>query len=237
MMTVFKSDMGKIEYKPLNERAYDSIKSSLISGEFTPRQVLVIRTLAEAYGISTTPIREALQRLVGEGQLVMLANRSIAVPDWDAAKFVELFRIRCELEGLAAELATKILPPRVISELAALSQQLGDAAKREDHADYVSLNQRFHFTIYQHASSPRLLRIIENLWGEVGVYMNELFSHPGYGSIANEEHEHIVREIRNGNASEVRRHMVADISKAADFLLPRIEFLANEEKTITAQLR
>src|SRR5690606_5351375 len=93
---------GRLEYRALSDQAYAAIKQELISGRFAPRQMLVLRTLAETYGISTTPVREALQRLVGEGLLEMLPNRSIAVPDWDPAKFSELYRIRCELEGLAA---------------------------------------------------------------------------------------------------------------------------------------
>jgi DNA-binding GntR family transcriptional regulator len=70
--------MAKIEHKTLNNRAYDEIKASLIAGQFQPGQILVLRSLADNYGISTTPVREALQRLVGERQLMMLANRSIA---------------------------------------------------------------------------------------------------------------------------------------------------------------
>ncbi|HTN97495.1 MAG TPA: GntR family transcriptional regulator, partial [Nordella sp.] len=73
--------MSKIEHQTLNDRAYSEIRKGLITGRFQPGQVLVIRTLAEIYGISTTPVREALQRLVAERLLIMLPNRSIAVPD------------------------------------------------------------------------------------------------------------------------------------------------------------
>jgi len=222
--------MGKIEYKTLNDRAYDSIKASLINSEFIPKQVLVIRTLAESYGISATPVREALQRLVGEGQLLMLSNRSIAVPDWDAEKFLELFKIRCELEGLASEMATPLLSKATISKLEKLALQIGKATDARDYKGYVSLNQKFHFTIYESANSPRLLRIIENLWGEVGVYMNELFSDQGYADVANNEHLLIIEEIRNRNPAAVRHHMVMDITTAADHLLPRIRELATPTK-------
>src|SRR5262249_18516943 len=98
--------MSKIEYKTLNDRAYDEIKKGLMAGKISPGQPVVIRTLAENYGISATPVREALQRLVAERLLEMLPNRSIAVPELSAEKFVELVRIRTALEGLAAELAT-----------------------------------------------------------------------------------------------------------------------------------
>ncbi len=221
----------QLQQKTLNDQAYGAIKQGLISGRFAPGQVLVLRSLADAYGISTTPIREALQRLVGEGLLEMLPNRSIAVPDWDASKFSELFRIRCELEGLAAEMATPRITASVLSRLDELADKIDDALAAGHHRGYVDLNQQFHFTIYNNAGSPRLLRLIENLWGEVGAYMNELFAYGGYGPVANVEHRAILRGLANGDARAVRDHLVADIAIAAEAMLPRIRDLATGTET------
>jgi len=221
--------MSKIEYRTLNDRAYDEIKSSLIAGQFRPGQVLVIRTLADRYGISTTPVREALQRLVGERQLVMLHNRSIAVPGWDPAKFQELFRIRCALEGLAAELAATQMTERDVETMERLTDEIALALRQRQFGTYVSLNQKFHFTLYEHANSPRLLEIIQNLWGQVGSYMNELFGRPGFEEHANDEHRRIVERLRARDAAGVRTHIVADITGAAEFLLPHITELAASE--------
>lgn len=216
----------RLEYRALNDQAYAAIKQELMSGRFAPRQILVLRALAEAYGISTTPIREALQRLVGEGLLEMLPNRSIAVPDWNPVKFIELFRIRCELEGLAAEMAAGFTTPALLAQLAEFVGAIDAALVENRHGDYVALNQRFHFAIYHTARSPRLLRIIENLWGEVGVYMNELFANADFGGIANDAHRAILSRLREGDAAGVRAAMVHDISLAADAILPRIRELA-----------
>src|SRR4051794_28473842 len=87
--------MSKIEHSTLNDQAYTALKRGLSSGTFRPGQALVIRTVAENYGISTTPVREALQRLVAERLLVMQQNRSIVVPHLSIPKFTELYRIRC----------------------------------------------------------------------------------------------------------------------------------------------
>ncbi|HRP78536.1 MAG TPA: GntR family transcriptional regulator [Aquamicrobium sp.] len=219
---------GRLEYKPLNDQAYDAIKQGLIAGRFAPKQVLVLRNLATSYGISTTPVREALQRLVGEGLLEMLPNRSIAVPDWDVAKFTELFRIRRELEGLAAELATPLMTRAGIAELTATADEMDAVLAGGRVGDYVPLNQRFHFTLYRAANSPRLLRIIENLWGEVGAYMNELFAEGAYDRIANDAHRAILAALAKRDGEAVRRHLVADISVATEAMLPRIRALAGE---------
>lgn len=225
----------RIEYRALNDQAYEAIKQGLISGQFAPRQVLVLRNLAEAYGISTTPIREALQRLVGEGLLEMLPNRSISVPDWNPEKFAELHRIRCELEGFAAEIATSLVTDDEKSELTTLAATIDTALSEGRQSDYVALNQQFHFAIYRAARSPRLLRIIENLWGEVGVYMNELLSGYAYRSIANTAHRAILEGLARGDATAVRAAMVQDITAAADAMMPRIRELAESTAPVRAR--
>ena len=109
--------MLQIDRETLNDRAYGALKQNLISGQFVPGQVLVIRKLAEELGISTTPIREALQRLVAERILELQQNRSVAVPRLATATFRELVRIRSALEGLAVEMAVDDVGPAELKQL------------------------------------------------------------------------------------------------------------------------
>jgi DNA-binding GntR family transcriptional regulator len=214
--------MSKIEYKTLNDRAYDEIKKGLISGKFSPGQPLVIRTLAETYGISATPVREALQRLVAERLLEMLPNRSIAVPELSAEKFIELVRIRTALEGLAAELATPNFKIAHVQKLSSLLKDIEETIVKRDTRTYVSLNQKFHFSIYERAESPHLLRIIQDLWGQVGPFFNGLFDDENYIAHANDQHVNIVSALSSGDRVSVREHIIRDITLAADSLLPRL---------------
>ncbi|WP_439623549.1 GntR family transcriptional regulator [Shinella sp.] len=224
--------MGKIENRTLNERAYDEIKRSLIAGHFRPSDVLVTRTLAEHYGISTTPVREALQRLVGERQLVLLPNRSVAVPAWDVEKYLELARIRRELEGLAAELAAANITDKKIRALEKVLLDIEKSISAKDISAYVNLNQQFHFAIYESANSPRLLQMIQDVWGQVGPYFLELFSDPVYESVANTEHVLILESLKARDGAGVRKHIVADIASAAEVLEPRIQELASKDDRV-----
>ncbi len=138
--------MARIAYRTLNDRAYEQIKEGLISGAFRSGQTLVIRSLAEAYGISTTPVREASQRLVAERHLDLLPNRSIAVPRLSVDRFAELSRIRRELEGLAGELAAPRFTAAALSRLEDLAAAM-DAALAAADGRYQDLDQRFHFAV------------------------------------------------------------------------------------------
>jgi DNA-binding GntR family transcriptional regulator len=215
--------MGKLEHQTLTDRAYAEIRKGLISGRFQPGQVLVIRSLAEAYGISATPVREALQRLVAERLLVALPNRSIAVPSLSVEKFAELARIRGALEGLAAELAASNVKPQHVSKLKGLLAEIDAAVAARDSRLYTNLNQKFHFVIYERADSPHLLRMVQDLWTQVGPFFTGLFSDASFVCHANDQHARIVRALEQGNAAEVREAIVEDISMAAESLRPRLQ--------------
>ncbi len=214
--------MMKIEYRTLNDLAYQEIKKGLISGRFSPGQVLVIRTLAETYGISTTPVREALQRLVAERLLTLQPNRSISVPGLSPETFAELARIRCALEGLAGSLGAERARPALVKRIGAMLGDFEDAIERRDTTAYLSLNQRFHFAIYEQAGSPRLLQMIQDLWSQVGPFFNDLFDDEGFIAHANEQHRLIFEGLNAGDPEAVRRHIVRDIEVAAASIMPRL---------------
>jgi DNA-binding GntR family transcriptional regulator len=214
--------LSKIEHHTLNDRAYSEIRKGLIASRFRAGQVLVIRTLAETYGISTTPVREALQRLVAERLLIMLPNRSIAVPGLSAEKFSELARIRCALEGLAGELALAGIRPAHIDKLKAILGDIDKAVAHRDSRGYVNLNQKFHFSIYERANSPHLLQMVQDLWSQVGPFFNGLFDDESFIAHANEQHVRIVEAVEAADASEVRQAIVRDITVAAEALKPRL---------------
>jgi len=220
--------MAKIEYRTLNDRAYEQIKKGLISGAFRSGQTLVIRTLAETYGISTTPVREALQRLVAERHLELLPNRSIVVPLLDVDRFVELFRIRRELEGLAGELATPHFRPQHLTRLESMLDAM-DKTLAENGGSYQALNQKFHFAIYERANSPLLMTMIQNMWSQVGPFFNELTEDDGFVSKANDQHRAIFSALMAKDAAAVRRHLSLDISVAADHLIPRLKRLQADQ--------
>src|SRR5437763_3346438 len=89
----------------LRNRVYASLRDALTAGRFTPGQKLSFRFIAGTLGVSLTPVREAIRRLVAEGAFEMRPNRSIRVPLMPREKVLELRDIRVAGEGLAAEKA------------------------------------------------------------------------------------------------------------------------------------
>ena len=104
-------DVPKLARSTLNEEVYEELKQALISGKIAPGSTMTIRSLAHSFGISIMPVREALRRLVAEHVLVLLPNRSVALPIFTAERFHEITRIRTSLEGLAAEEGARHVTP------------------------------------------------------------------------------------------------------------------------------
>jgi DNA-binding GntR family transcriptional regulator len=196
----------KLELETLSDKAYFEVRKALMAGKFVPGDTLVIRSLAETYGISATPMRDALQRLVAEKSLEMLANRTIAVPHLTADTFIELRRIRTALEGLAAELALVHLGAKDTDRLDALIADMDEDISGND----------------VRCNSPLMLQLIENLWTRVGPFLNSLFESSRYLPHANEHHRHIVAAVKRRDGSKVRRALIGDIEAAGDALMQEI---------------
>lgn len=210
--------MLKLEHQTLNDRAYGALKQELISGGFSPGQAMVIRKLAETFGISTTPIREALQRLVAERLLEMQNNRSVIVPLLTSPAFEELTRIRIAVEGLAGELATSRMTQSGLADLKAMLAGMQRAIETGDGRAYLALNEAFHFAIYRHAGAPILLDMIRDLWGRVGPYLTLLMQADRYIPQSNDAHRRIVAALEQQSVAAVRVSLEEDIAVAAAIL-------------------
>lgn len=223
--------MLKLEHLTLNDRAYSKIKQGLISGKFAPGEPLIIRKLAETYGISTTPIREALQRLVAERGLEMAQNRSIVVPLLTLATFEELTTIRVANEGVAAEIAARKFSGEALAETRGLLKSMERAISAGDGRLYITLNESFHFAIYSQANTPILFNIVRDLWVRVGPYLSFLLEADSYVPQANDAHLKIFEALERRDGVAARVFVEQDITRAATVLRGKLEALPRHSVT------
>jgi DNA-binding GntR family transcriptional regulator len=139
------------------------IRELIITGGLVAGEQLRQRDLAERFGVSQTPVREAMRRLESEGLVVSDTHRgfTVAVPDDGPAR--ENFQIRAALESLGASLAARRIDAAGIGRL----QALNDRMRTGDDASYADLNREFHFTVYEYAGRPLLLTLMRLLWASL----------------------------------------------------------------------
>ena len=219
---------AKIEHTTLAEKAYEKVRSGLISARFRPGEILTIRGLAAEYGISATPVREALQRLVAENALEMQPNKSYQVPVLSIERFEEVKRIRCALEPMAAELACPNMAARDLRALKSLVEKMDHAIGSKNIGNYTKYNEGFHFLIYESAGAPLLLAMIRDLWVQVAPFFTSLFDGSDYLSKGNYWHKEILRSLESQDVEAVKAGLKGDIDTAGHDLY-RILELSNEE--------
>lgn len=181
--------------------AYEMVLSAIDRGEYKPGDRLVESDLAERFGVSRTPIREAFQRLETQGVLKR-DGRSLFVAALDHDQMGELYAVRAELEGLAARLAAQHAAPeeiRVLYELIEADRKLSD-----DPTAMSQANKRFHRQIYRAGHNRYLVQQLDMVQRTMALMVKTSFEAEGRSEEALEEHRRIVAAIeqRDGDAAD-----------------------------------
>lgn len=149
-------------YLSKSDLVSDGLRQLITDGRLSPGTPLRQRELAEQFGVSYTPIREALRRLESEGLVDVDMHRGARVARTESEQLEENYRILAALESLAGVLGVAKMTDDDLTEIAALARQV--AACGADHHRLAELNRRFHFRLYECARSPMLLVLMRQLW-------------------------------------------------------------------------
>ena len=148
------------------ETAYQTIRALIIDGSYVSGQHLTGERLAEAVGVSRTPVREALRRLDAEGLVRVVPNQGAYVTGWTAADIEQMFELRAVLEAYATGLATDRLTDAQIERIAVLADETYRlAVERADsfrHA-IAQANSELHMIIVNAAAHARLANMIASV--------------------------------------------------------------------------
>ncbi|AQA02881.1 hypothetical protein BVC93_11045 [Mycobacterium sp. MS1601] len=157
-----------IQVATVGDEVYRRLRAAITAGTVAPGTKISIRSLADAFSVSTMPVREALRRLESDG-LVVFGRRSITVANMTAEQVTQVFRIRLQLETLASEWAIHQVTDDDVDDLRDILTKMD----RDDIAvdEWRSLNQDFHRRFYDCARSPDLLELIGRVWDKVEPFM------------------------------------------------------------------
>jgi len=156
---------GAASYLSKTDMVAALIRELIITGELTAGEQLRQRDLAQRFGVSQTPVREAMRRLESEGLVIGDTHRGFTVVAGDAGPVEENFQIRAALESLGASLAARKIDAAGISRLQDLNRIMASLA--EDDPRYAELNREFHFTLYEYSRSPLLMSLMRLLWASL----------------------------------------------------------------------
>ncbi|TYB83066.1 GntR family transcriptional regulator [Maritimibacter fusiformis] len=188
--------------------AYELILDAIDAGLYRPGDRMVESELAERFGVSRTPIREALQRLETQS-LLTRDGRSLIVASLDHNQLAELYAVRAELEGLAARLAAQHAAPEEVRVLREMVEQ--DRALVDDPAALSRANRRFHKQIHLASHNRYLIQQLDLVHRTMALLATTSLAVEGRSKTAVAEHDAIVKaiEARDGEAADaaLRTHI------------------------------
>lgn len=191
--------------------AYNLILEAIDVGVFKPGDRLVESDLADRFGVSRTPIREALQRLETQS-LLARDGRSLIVASLDHNQMAELYVVRRELEGLAARLAARHATEEETAVLRAMVT--ADDALINDPAALARANRRFHKQIHLASHNRYLVQQLDLVHRTMALMATTSLAADGRGEIAQSEHDGIVKAIENRDELKAEAALMEHISVA-----------------------
>lgn len=211
-----EAGIGPVErYDTLADRAYEQLRHALMSGSFRPGQKVTIRKMAAVLGVSATPAREAINRLVTERVLETGPFRTVSVPRLDAARLKEIYVLRTALEGVATELGAQNINAAHIEQLERTQLALIGAMDRNDYKRVLAENEAFHFAIYEASNMPMLVEAIQQLWLKLGPSLNLLYPSYNQSRKGVSHHLELIEALRKRDATAARACMESDLRDGA----------------------
>lgn len=202
-------------------RLADRIKELIRVGEVAPGELLVQESLAERFGCSRGPIREALRVLHGEGFVSYTDSGGAMAAHFDPATIDELYELRLGIEPRQAGRIVVNCSPRRLEELEALANGMAPS-DGHDVPDWWDKNHQFHRTMYSLIDRPVTIRMINQLLDLVEPYSRLYVSNPDARQLTSHQHVEMIECLRAGDdqalAAEIEQHLAA----ARDDLLRRM---------------
>jgi DNA-binding GntR family transcriptional regulator len=189
----------------LREKILENIRDAIISGALTAGSRVSEPDLAERYGISRTPIREAFRQLESEGYLTVIPRRGAVVSEFSQKDVEEFYAIKSILEGYAAGRACEKLTPKELDRLQAINDRLSDLASHNDIKAFFKVHNDFHDLFIKAADNEKLRELITSLVTRFQRLRLMSLSLPGRMKISIQEHEKIIDAFRRKDAGSAEQ--------------------------------
>jgi DNA-binding GntR family transcriptional regulator len=218
----------------VQERVYDSLLETIISGRIFPGERLVIEQVAKVLQVSIIPVREALQRLTAAGLVSIGDKPGISVTKLSVNDLEDITKIRLMLEGYATETAAKSCTVKSLKIIESWNDQWLQSwrlfSQKRDPAlidDILKFNRNFHLAIYEQSKIPLLQEIIEGLWNRVSPYLHILLRKLGKYDPADavDFHNEIIYAIKGKNHRMAAKYLKKDLLSAKDGLIAILDHI------------
>ena len=202
-----------------SEQIRQDLTNEILGGRRLPGSALDEQEIATLYGVSRTPVREALRLLAASGLVAHRPNRGaeVAAPSGEALR--DMFQVMADLEGLCAGHASRAMLPGEREALAGLHAAMAECVRAGDRVGYAAANEQLHAAIYAGSHNSYLVEITLQTRTRLRPYRRAQFATLGRLAASHAEHDAIVQAILRGDRPAAQRHMAEHILVVRDAFL------------------
>lgn len=184
-------------HQTLREKILETIRDAILKGTMKPGERVSEPELAERFGISRTPIREAFRQLESEGYLEVIPRKGAIVASLSERDIEEFYAIKIILEGFAAKMAAENLTEKDIERLESINERLQKIAEEGDVKNFFRVHNEFHDLFIKAAGNDKLYEMINQLVMRFKRLRLASLSQPGRMEISVEEHRNMIEAFKN----------------------------------------
>ena len=212
----------KITTVTLRQKVYDRLRTKILRAEILPGEVISLRGLAEQFGVSLLPVREAVWQLESENILVVESNKRIQVNHLTQSQFEEVLNLRLLLETEAVKKACQIRPKKAVGKVGKILGSMKETVG-VNHRAYIKKNDEFHKTIYSYCKSPLLMELIQRLLARVNpyIYMHAIENRDLTSAISC--HQEMYDGFAQGDGDKTSAALYQDLTDASTLIIPHLE--------------
>lgn len=228
---------GRINHRTLHMLVYDELRSMILSGRIPFGAQLDEQSLAERMGVSRTPLREAIAKLVKENLVEHRPWKGHFVRTPSVSEVNDLYEVRKALEALATRLAVPRMSDADIATIRGFLEEAGDALARHDLDAYGVADRRFHRTIATLSGNVTLVEMLDQLSSRIHVLRNMVNQDPDVAERTARERPLILMALANRDAERAAQLMsehIEDVRQHAIFELTAREASAGDPSSLVS---
>lgn len=206
---------------PMHDQILPHLRKDIVENRWKSGERLSEPLLCREFGVSRTPLRQALKTLEAEGLIRLVPHVGAVVTDPDVTDVGETMDILIGLEQLAATRVAQKRPADVLQHIEQIYKEMKQSARRGDAALYYDLNDRFHRTIVGGTGNQSLMDLHEKIMWHVHRERHRINEGESVSVESAESHDPIVDAICNGKADQAGRAMRAHLEAVRELMLKR----------------
>lgn len=200
-----------LDYITLCDAVAKRLRQEILNGTLKAGQKLDQSSIANRFGISRMPIRDAFRILEGEGLVRLKPGKGAFVAKINLAEFIQIYQVREVLEALAMRLAVPHLSDEDLNAMADSVEIMEQAAKQGDLGRWVELDRSFHLSAYHNCRNPTLLKVIVGFWNSTQQYRRAFLSNPSQTEDTLKQHKQLLEAFQARDGERAAQLMAEHI--------------------------